>query len=82
MLFWDIIAAHPEIHVKPINTLCGQTTVTDVKAGGTYKLPLWFKELMHLNKETKDNCCPFTLIYLYFCLFMVNLKILSVAQTI
>jgi hypothetical protein len=36
-LFKEIIAAYPENHTKPINTLCGQNAeLFIIKAGGTY----------------------------------------------
>jgi hypothetical protein len=31
------MAVYSEIHIKPINTLCGQNVeITNVKSGGTY----------------------------------------------
>ena len=37
MMFREIIAVGSEIHIKHINTLCGQNVeLLDVKPGGTY----------------------------------------------
>jgi hypothetical protein len=38
MLYREIIAVCSEIHIKTINTLCGQNVeFVNVKAGGTYR---------------------------------------------
>ena len=37
MLYWEIIAVCSEIHIKHINTLCGQNVeLLNVKRDGTY----------------------------------------------
>jgi hypothetical protein len=36
MQFGEMITIHCEHHKKQINTLCGESTVVDVQAGGTY----------------------------------------------
>jgi hypothetical protein len=36
MLFKEIISVHPQNHTKPINTLCEQNELLNVKAGGIY----------------------------------------------
>jgi hypothetical protein len=51
MLFIETLAVCSENHTEPINTLCEQTVeirVFNVKVGGTYYLPLCFKETAHI----------------------------------